>query len=216
MSARINQAIVMMFVILATINLPSQSAAQSCARPGLPAAASAVVPTRNVDQNLFSRIVLVELNYERCRAGLPPLSLANGLTTVASNHAGWMAKRGALSHKSTIRGQTSVQERVLASGLNARRGSENIGNLPRYQFGGSRKIFVNSMSQCEFSTTTGNKIAPHSYASLASQIVDMWMGSSRHRKNVLDSNVRSVGTAVRFDTKGSYCGQFFLSQNFAG
>jgi hypothetical protein len=127
-----------------------------------------------------------------------------------------MAKRSSLSHRSTIRGQSSVQERVLASGLNARRGSENIGNFPRYQFGGARKIYINIMSRCEYSWASGRKIDPHSYTSLATQIVGMWTQSSGHRRNVLDRNVSSVGSAIKFDTNGSHCSQFFLSQYFAG
>ncbi|MEE9387394.1 MAG: CAP domain-containing protein [Paracoccaceae bacterium] len=212
---RIKSAVLLLVIATATL-FPSLSAAQNCARSGVPANAASVVPTRNPDQTLFNHTVLAEVNFERCRAGLAPLKLAGGLITVAGNHASWMAKRGALSHKSTVRGQSSVQERVLASGLNARRGSENIGNLPRYQFSGNRRINVNSMSQCDFTTTSGRQIAPHSYETLATQIVGMWMNSSNHRRNVLDRNVSSVGTALRFDKKGSHCGQFFLSQNFAG
>lgn len=216
MSARILKTAVLLCAFSFSLLVPSQVAAQTCSRAGLPSAAAGVVPTRNPDQALFSRAVLVEINYERCRAGLSPLQLASGLTDVAGNHAVWMARRSSLSHRSTVRGETSVQERVLASGLNARRGSENIGNLPRYQFGTSRKIFVKSMSRCDFTTTSGRKISPHSYASLASEIVGMWMESSKHRRNVLDQSVSAVGTAVGFDTKASYCGQFYLSQNFAG
>ncbi|MGR3291902.1 MAG: CAP domain-containing protein, partial [Paracoccaceae bacterium] len=181
------------------MTVPSLTQAKTCIRSGLPASAGNVVPTKDANQALFNSAVLVEVNFQRCRAGIQPLQIASGLITVAGNHASWMAKRGALSHKSTVSGQRSVQERVLASGMNVRRGSENIGNLPRYQFSGSRKIFVNNMSKCDFTTTSGRKIAPHSYSSLATEIVEMWMGSSGHRKNVLDSKVHSVGTALEFD-----------------
>jgi len=216
MSVRVLKMAAMLYVIAASSVLPSQVAAQSCSRSPLPASVASTVPTKSPDQVLFNRAILAEVNYERCRAGVSPLQLAGGLITVAGNHANWMARRGTLSHRSTVRGQTSVQERVLASGLGARRGSENVGNLPRYQFSGSRKIFVKSMARCDFTTTSGRKIAPHSYASLASEIVGKWMQSSLHRRNVLDQNVSAVGTALGFDTKASYCGQFFLSQNFAG
>ena len=216
MSAHALKTAALLCAVAFTSVLPSQIAAKSCARAGLPANAAGVVPTTDPDQALFNRAILVEINYERCRAGLSPLQLAAGLITVASNHADWMAQRGALSHRSNIRGQASVQERVFASGLNARRGSENIGNLPRYQFGQSRKIYVKNMARCDFTTTSGRKISPHSYASLASEIVGMWMGSTGHRRNVLDQNVSAVGTALGFDTKASHCGQFFLAQNFAG
>ncbi len=190
--------------------------AQSCSRAGLPASAAQVVPTNNLNQSLFNQAVLSEVNFARCKAGLSPVQLAAGLMDVADKHANWMARKGTLSHRSTVRGQTSVQERVLASGLNVRRGSENIGNLPRYQFGGSRKIFVKNSARCEFTTTSGRQISPHSYATLASEIVGMWMDSSGHRKNVLDRNATAIGSALGYDASASFCGQYFLSQNFAG
>jgi len=194
----------------------STAQAQSCSLAGLPASAGQVVPTKNLNQTLFNQAVLSEVNFVRCKAGLSPVQLATGLMDVADNHASWMARKSKLSHRSTVRGQSSVQERVLASGLNVRRGSENIGNLPRYQFGSSRKIFVKNRAKCEFTTTSGKQISPHSYASLASQIVGMWMDSSGHRKNVLDRNATAIGSALGYDASASYCGQFFLTQNFAG
>ncbi len=192
------------------------TAAQSCSRTGLPANAAQAVPTKNLNQSLFNNAVLVEVNFVRCKAGVSPVSLASGLASVANNHASWMASRQTLSHRSTVRGQQSVQDRVLASGVQARRGSENIGNIPRFQFAGSRRIHIKSLKKCDFTTAGGRKIQPHSYATLAVQIVDMWMGSSGHRKNVLDRNATSVGSAIEFDPRATHCGQYFLSQNFAG
>jgi len=203
-------------VFVATALFLSLSIAQACTRVGLPAGASQIVPTKNLNQSLFNQAVLSEVNYVRCKAGIGPVKLAGGLINVAGTHAAWMASKSHLSHKSTIRGQSSVKERVLASGLRVRRGSENIGNVPRYQFGGSTRIRIKSNSRCEFTTTSGKVIAPHSYATLASQIVDMWMNSPGHRKNVLDRHATSVGHAIDFDARASHCGQYYLAQNFAG
>lgn len=205
-----------LFGLAALLTLIAPDGAFACSRAALPAAAMQTIPTRNPDQGLFNRAVLVEVNYHRCKAGLAPLKLATGLIKVAGNHATWMASNRKLSHRSTIRGQASVQERVLASGLPVRRGSENVGYLPRYQFNLARKIRIKSKSRCEFTTVSGRPIAPHSYASLASEIVRLWMLSSGHRKNVLDRNVNSVGAALGYNPKGNQCGQFFMAQNFAG
>lgn len=205
-----------LFAIFAISFFAITSSASACSIAGLPGNSSRAISTQNLDQSLFNKAVLVQVNYERCKAGLMPLTLAGGLMQVANTHANWMAQRQTLSHRSTVRGQETVQDRVLSSGVRARRGSENIGNTPRFQFSGSRRILVKNMKSCEFTTPGGRQIPPHSYATLASQIVDMWMGSAGHRRNVLDSNAKSIGSAVRFDSKASHCGQYFLSQNFAG
>lgn len=207
---------VKLLVFTAAIIVIPVAGAQACARGGVPAGAAQAVPTRNANQSLFNKAILSEVNFVRCRAGLSPVKLETGLIRVAGKHANWMARQGTLSHRSNVRGQSSVQERVLASGLNVRRGSENIGNLPRYNFGGSRKIFVQNKSKCLFTNTSGKGIPPHSYVSLATQIVGMWMNSSGHRRNVLDRNAKAVGSALGYDGRGSNCGQFYLSQNFAG
>lgn len=205
-----------LFVFAATALVLTLSAAHACTRVGMPAGAVQIVPTKNLNQSLFNKTVLSEINYMRCKAGVGPVKLAGGLINVAGNHASWMASKRNLSHNSTVRGQSSVQERVLASGLRVRRGSENIGNVPRYQFGKSKRIRIKSRSRCEFTTTSGKAIAPHSYLSLASQIVDMWMKSPGHRKNMLDRNATVVGHAIDFDARASHCGQYYMAQNFAG
>ncbi len=199
---------------LLTLVLPNSALA--CSRAAIPAAAMQTIPTENADQKLFNRVLLAEVNFRRCKAGLAPLRLSGGLIRVAGNHANWMAARRKLSHRSTIRGQSSVQERVLASGLRVRRGSENVGYLPRYQFDLAGKIRIRDKARCQFTTVGGKPISPHTYASLASEIVGLWMRSAGHRKNVLDQNVNAVGAALGYNPRGNQCGQFFLAQNFAG
>ncbi len=216
MTARFLKSAAKLMCFAATIFIAAPAAAQACVRAGLPAAASQVVPTENANQSLFNRAVLNEVNFVRCKAGLPALKTGKGLLTVAGNHANWMASRQSLTHRSTVPGQASVQERVLASGPNVRRGAENIGYLPRYQFSGTRRIRIKNKARCEFTTAGGKRIAPHSYASLASEIVGLWMGSAGHRRNVLNRNVRSVGAAVGYDGRGTRCGQFYMAQEFAG
>ena len=190
--------------------------AGGCKRAPLPAGAQAIVPTEGFDQELFSRVIQIEVNYRRCQAGLRPLKLASGLISVASKHARWMASSGRLSHRSTLPGYASVKERVLASGLRVRRGSENIGYLPRYRFEGNRKIRIRNMARCKFTTTAGRPIPPHSYASLGAEIVRLWMKSKGHRRNLLDRNVNALGAALGYDPDGVQCGQFYMAQNFAG
>ncbi len=211
---RLRKAVVMLCAAAASI-LISTSAAQACVRGALPAAATQTIPTANMDQSLFNKAVLVEVNYYRCKAGLPPVKLAGSLIKVAGVHAKWMAQKNSLTHRSTVRGLSSVRERVLATGLSVRRGSENIGYLPRYRFDVTRKIYVRNKARCEFTTLAGRRITPHSYASLAAEIVKLWMKSKLHRKNLLDQNMVLVGAAVGYDPRAQ-CGQFYMAQNFAG
>ena len=216
MSARHLKKVAMLLCIAAASTIVFSSVAQACARAALPAAASQQIPTKGVNQDLFNQAILDEVNYYRCKAGLAPVEPRVGLIKVAGIHANWMAKKKSLTHRSTIRGQSSVQERVLSTGIPASMGSENIGYLPRYQFDVTRKIYVRNKKRCEFTTTAGKRITPHTYATLATEIVKLWMKSPGHRKNLLDQRAAMVGAAVGYDPRGAQCGQFYMAQNFAG
>ena len=74
---------------------------------------------------------------------------------------------------------------------------------------------LSTSQQCRFASQSGDPLPAHSYASLARHAVGLWMGSSGHRKNILNPQVTRVSTAAAFGN-GQYCGQFWLTQNFVG
>ena len=104
---------------------------------------------------------------------------------------------------------------LKSSGVRFRAGSENIGLVHRFQIDGQR-FRIRDASTCAFATGSGTPIGTHSYASLARHAVNLWMASSGHRRNILDRKVTMVGSAAAVDTSAPYCGQVYLSQNFAG
>lgn len=179
-----------------------------------PAGADQMVPAR-IDQRLLDATVRAEVNYHRCRAGLSQLGPAQtALVEVAAVHSQWMARSGNLSHRSTVRGQTSLTDRIRAAYVEARKGAENIGMVHRYQIDGQHFRIVDSGS-CSFASQSGERLPAHSYASLARHAVALWMNSDGHRRNILDPGVTRVSTAAAFG-EGQYCGQFWLTQNFVG
>lgn len=190
----------------------SSQIASACSRDPLPQRAMTMVPTHNPDQALINRAILSEVNFQRCRAGLPRVSMHAGLARVAKTHATWMARTGSLSHRSGVSGQQTVQHRVLASGYQARLGSENIGALPRLP----HQLASTDPGGCRRILNKARRKPPQTYAQVAITIVGMWMNSSAHRRNVLNRNIKSVGSAISYSPGRAPCGQFYLSQNFAG
>lgn len=195
----------------------SGTAAEACTRKTPGKAASTIVPQNKINQNMLDSAVRAEVNFHRCRAGLPSVSNAGGgLAKQAKGHSNWMAKSQQLTHRSTVAGRASLQQRIKQSGIKkVRKGSENIGVVHRYQIDGRRFKIANS-GACQFSTYEGQALGAHSYASLARHIVALWMDSPGHRKNILDRKVSKVSTAVAFDPNAQYCGKFWLTQNFVG
>lgn len=190
-------------------------AADACSRAQVRGADSVVQAGSKINQSLIDAAIRTEVNYHRCKAGLPGVSDASGLRKVAASHARWMAKRRSLSHKSSVPGQSTAMARLKASGLRVRAGAENIGLVSRFRIDGQR-FRIADASSCRFSTSSGQAIAPHSYTSLARHIVSLWMASKGHRRNILDRRMTRLGSGVGFDPRASNCGKFYVSQTFAG
>lgn len=195
--------------------LAPSEAAQGCSRPVSSIAASLELPAGPVDQNLFSDAVLAEVNYHRCIGGQQPIDAHMGLNNVAENHASWMATVGQLSHASTIEGEATVAARVKMAVISPAVGSENIGFVHRYRVDEGETFFAGT-DPCTFTTRDGIRIRSHSYQSMAERIVDLWMASPDHRKNVLDHRFSMTGSAASYDGNAPHCGVFYLAQSFAG
>ena len=200
----------------AALTLGLATPAEACSRVVSKKAAETVVPTGRINQSLLDDAIRAEVNFHRCRAGLPMLRDAgNGLAKQAFKHSSWMAKTQQLTHRSTVAGSATLQQRVKKSGVKFRTGSENIGMVHRYRIDNQRFNIVNS-SACQFASKDGKALPAHSYASLARHAVNLWMNSPGHRKNILDQRVTRMSSAVAFDPKAKYCGRFWLTQNFVG
>ena len=192
------------------------TASEACSRQVSAKAAKIVVPQSGINQAMLDDAIRAEVNFHRCRAGLGRVSDASAsLSREAEKHSKWMARTQQLTHKSTVAGAATLSQRVKKAGVRFRTGSENIGMVHRYQIDNRRFKIVDS-SACQFRTNDGQPLPAHSYASLARHVVNLWMNSPGHRKNILDKRVKTTTTAVAFDPKAQYCGQYWLTQNFIG
>ncbi len=199
--------------LVAAVAVSGQAGA--CTRAPVSGAKAIIDPTKRINQRLFTRAILSEVNYERCKAGLAPLSAESALIRIAEGHSKWMAKARNVSHKSTIAGRRSFKARIKSTGMKVRTGAENIGMIHRFQIDDIR-FRIRSAQACHFETYSGKRIRPHSYGSLARTVVGYWMRSRGHRANILNRNVRKMGTAAAFDRGAEYCGAYYITQDFAG
>lgn len=200
----------------AALFLTAPDAAEACSRTVSKKAAQTIVPAGRINQSLLEDAIREEVNFHRCRAGLRQVGDAGtGMSRQAQKHSAWMARTQQLTHRSTVPGASTLKQRVKNAGLRIRTGSENIGMVHRYRIDNRRFKILNS-SACQFATYEGQALPAHSYASLARHVVDLWMQSPGHRKNILDKRVSKMSAAVAFDPKAQYCGRFWVTQNFVG
>lgn len=133
--------------------------------------------------------ILHYTNSEREAAGLRPLTHDPAISNIARGHSRNMTRFG-MDHEINGKGPT---DRALEAGYNcqAYRGdgsysyglSENIHEYPR-------------ITRWETSMTGIVPIISHSDKTMALALVQGWMNSPGHRKNILDSNARRIGVGV--------------------
>lgn len=192
---------------------------------GAPSAATAcsVTPVRGADmplpqdgafdQRLASAAILAEVNAVRCAQGRRPLDDRSGLVSVAVDHSRWMAQARRMAHRSGVPGRNTLRDKLDAAKLRYRRGAENLAIVPFHAFFGSR---FGIEGRCRFrSTTTGALIPRHTYASMARELVSVWMASPGHRRTILSARYSRAGAGVALDATAEHCGRIYATQLFA-
>ncbi len=196
-------------------SLGATAAAAACKVAKVDGADALIRVDRKPNARLVDAAIRAEVNFYRCKSGLRALKSSDRLADIAATHASWMARAKTVSHRSQVAGQSTLKARLSSSGIRFRAGSENIGMVHRYPIEGGRFGMTNAAA-CQFTDGSGKVIGAHSYASLARKIVGYWHRSPGHKANMLDRRVSMTGSGAAFTAKTPYCGQFFVSQNFAG
>ncbi len=188
--------------------------AAACIRQTISNGGEPIPATGRLNDAALNAAFLVEVNYQRCRAGLRPLATDNQILSAAKKHAQWMSRARKMSHQSTAPGQRTIADRLRRSGVSFRIGAENIAQVPLFQFQ-SRMFMTRDAQACVF-TIDGQRVPPHTYQSLARYVVDMWMNSPGHRKNILNTRVRRTAATASLNSGTDYCGDMYIAQAFAG
>ncbi len=150
----------------------------------------------SIDYALMSAAVFHETNRRRVEHGLQPLEFREKLREAAKIQALSMAKREVVTHGHPGAGKRAPADRLDHVGLRGAFSAENVALTfgIRYE---SEKPF---MTREEDGTTVfsyepgGEAIAPHSYISMAESLMDGWMASPGHRRNILDKSPEELGT----------------------
>ena len=201
------------FLFVFTLVIVSASEVAACTRNVVAEAARTQVPNSGFDHVLLDRAVRAEVNFHRCRAGLDSVKYAgDALLSRAELHSSWMARKNQLSHFNTMRGLSSLGERVRSANITYRTASENLVAVHQYHIDNRRFRTINRKA-CQFAID-GELVPPHSYASLARHAVQLWMSSPAHRTNILSPQTQKMVVAIARSNTRRHCGKFWLAQNF--
>lgn len=203
------------FLLTITFLFTAATAFAAC-EGRLPSGAQRAINPNSPNLTTFSASVRYYANIQRCRLGLSAFKADTGLFNAATIHSNYMASTGSLSHKSNIRGYRSLKERMRSSKVSMRTAGENIGQNFLFVLGG-KSISLASRGRCQFTySDTGAVVPQHSYASLANELVNSWMASSQHRKNLTNRRFNRMEASFGYTPDESTCGFIYASQNFAG
>jgi uncharacterized protein YkwD len=195
----------------------SSKATGACADAAAPdPALLAPIDRYAMDQWLLDGAVRREVNRQRCKRGLVPLAEDPGLSRAASLHSGDMVVHEFFDHASPVAGRATPADRLALTGVQWTRLAENIATLSIYDFR-DKHFIVRDAANCDFAFSRGGPaIKPRTYAGAAEALVDAWMDSSGHRRNILKPDMTRVGTGAAVKPDPQVCGELVVVQNFAG
>jgi uncharacterized protein YkwD len=201
-------------LILTAMFCVTTSAALACTAPKFAPKFNTAIPAEP-DQKLFSEAVLIATNYERCKANKNSLGTHATLRNAALIHSRNMAKTKVFNHVSRAGNARTVKDRAKLANLKWRWLAENIALQNRYQFGDRVPFRIKNKAKCEFTSTAGKSIPPHSYASLAQSVTASWMASKGHRKNIQSRYAGRMAATLVLDKTADNCGKFYITQVFS-
>jgi len=195
----------------------STKATGACASATAPdPALDALIDRYAMDQWLLDSAVRREVNRQRCKRGLVPLAEDPGLSRAASLHSGDMVVHDFFDHTSPVEGRATPADRLKLTGVGYMRLAENIATLSVYDFE-DRHFIVRDTAKCDFAFSRGGPaIRPRTYAGAAEALVEAWMDSEGHRRNILHPGMTRVGTGAAVKPEPQVCGELAVVQDFAG
>ena len=161
--------------------------------------------------------IIVFTNEERVRAGLQPLVHDGAISRIARGHSRFMASTGLLEHELEGRDPT---DRAMAAGYNCRVYNDD----GSYSYGLSENIAKHPrVAQWTGTAFPGSSFRPTIYAeddqAMARGLVDGWMDSPGHRRNILDEELHRIGvgvSVVETEERGYVSETVYATQNFSG
>jgi len=181
----------------------------------LPAARQIIDPDA-VNYDLLDAAVFHETNRRRQPQGLPALKHDAKARAAASMQSRDMAKGGFVAHENSDPKKKTMSDRAKLAGLRPRVLAENVASTfgRRYTSGqpfysreqNGRKIYSHEPD--------GPQIPMHTYLSFAEALVDSWMKSPGHRKNILHSQVEYLGCACELPRNPNAMETFYCTQVF--
>ena len=181
----------------------------------LPQARQVIDPDA-VNFDLLDAAVFHETNRRRQQQRLSALKYDERARAAAQMQSRDMAKGGFLDHENPDPTKKTMNDRAKLAGLRPRALAENVASTfgRRYKSGQPFYSREESGRKIYSAQPDGPPIPMHTYLSFAEALVDSWMKSPGHRKNILHSDVEYVGCACELPRNPNAMETFYCTQVF--
>ncbi len=141
----------------------------------------------HVNHDLLSAAVFHETNQRRLTEKLPPLDDEPKLGETAKMQAVIMEERGSISHVNPESpGKETPTDRLRLAGLEAGYRAENVATAFALANPQGKPFYTREENGKKIFSLEpdGTPVPPHTYVSFAAALLDSWMASPPHRKNI--------------------------------
>jgi len=170
----------------------------------------------SIDYTRLHAAIFFVTNEERAKKNLSFLEYAPELEKAAIMHSRDMNKDSFFSHfnPDDKKKETPNDRGVLAGILNPYL-AENIATCHALVYESGTNVFIRGDGQFSYKMD-GELLPPHTYLSLAESVVNDWMNSKGHRKNILLDTALQLGCGSEFylDKDFNNMPSFKVTQNF--
>jgi uncharacterized protein YkwD len=159
----------------------------------------------NFNTNLLNLAVVLETNRRRLAHGLPPLTNHLKAARAAEIQTRIMLRRGNIGHENPeVPHLRTLPDRMRTVGMEYRFAAENLALTFALQWESGKPFYIRHMNGHTVLSATphGPPIPHHTYASFARALLDGWMNSPGHRKNILSREPIYIGVSSLPDTAG--------------
>lgn len=176
------------------------------------------IQPEEIDRDLIDAAVFHETNRRRQVQGLPVLAFNAKAREAAEIQSGAMSRHGFVGHGNPVHPELrTAMQRARKAGLEPRVLAENVASAFARNYESGEKVYVR-MGNGEriFSREPdGPPIGMRTYLEFAEALLDQWMSSPGHRKNILNKSVEYLGTSCVAAAQDEgmekvYCAQVFF------
>ena len=171
-----------------------------------------------IDNALLHAAIFYETNRRRAQNDLPQFTHSSALEEAAFAHSRDMVANNFFSHTSPVKDKKTMKNRLNKVGITNAYMAENIAYMSALDSDPDRPLYNPEQNGGYFSYTfKGDPLLQHTYLSLAKALVDQWMNSKGHRKNILNPDYTYLGCGAAHYQDASFFNmdRFKATQNFS-